>query len=188
MVEPISASIITHAAKEMTVKELSKEVIETGLKESALQEQLDIIKNNSLESLKAPNEAFSQRLKEYKPQVVINHEMGDFRVENVLRELKENYPEKDGYKIFPERSLCDKEGKIVKDTVSGEARRIDFLVGTDREIIKSIEVTSEKAPKEMQLAKEERIREQGGNYIRSPETGELIKFPLNIKTEIWRRA
>ncbi|WP_169703222.1 hypothetical protein [Candidatus Kuenenia stuttgartiensis] len=114
--------------------------------------------------------------------------MGDFREKNVFSELKENYPEKDGYKIFPERYLCDKEGKIVRDTVSREARRIDFLIGTDREIMKSIEVTSEKAPKEMQLAKEERIREQGGNYIRLPETGELIIFPSNIKTEIWRRA
>lgn len=188
MMEPISASAMAHAAKEMAVREIPKEATETGLKESVLSEQLDIIKNNSLESLKAQDEAFSQRLKEYKTQVEINYEMGDFREKNVFSELKENYPEKDGYKIFPERYLCDKEGKIVRDTVSREARRIDFLIGTDREIMKSIEVTSEKAPKEMQLAKEERIREQGGNYIRSPETGELIIFPSNIKTEIWRRA
>ena len=62
------------------------------------------------------------------------------------------------------------------------------MVEKDGIIVKSVEVTSETAPKDLQMAKEQRIRNEGGNYIKDRETGQLIKVPEHIKTELWRRA
>jgi hypothetical protein len=82
--------------------------------------------------------------------------------------------------------LRDKDGNIVKDPVTGEARRIDFTITKDKEVVKSIEVTSETAPKEAQIAKEDRIRNEGGNFIKNRDTGQLVEMPEEIKTEIRR--
>ncbi|EBK2060125.1 hypothetical protein AAL85_25410, partial [Salmonella enterica subsp. enterica serovar Typhi] len=76
----------------------------------------------------------------------------------------------------------------VKDVETGEARRVDFVVVKDGEVVRSIEVTSETASKDAQLAKEGRIREQGGEWIRNPETGELCRYGENVNTEVWRRV
>ena len=51
----------------------------------------------------------------------------------------------------------------------------------------SVEVTSKTAPKDAQSAKEERIRENGGNYVKDPETGEFIRMPDSVHTRIERR-
>ena len=56
--------------------------------------------------------------------------------------------------------MRDSEGKIVRDPETGEARRIDFVVVKDGQVVDSIEVTSETADKTGQTAKEERIRFQ----------------------------
>ncbi|MCF1492672.1 hypothetical protein GOZ83_06420 [Agrobacterium vitis] len=78
-----------------------------------------------------------------------------------------------GSRIFTQRYLRDANGKIVKDPVTGEGRRLDIVVvkggkGT------SYEITSQTAPKLLQLQKEGRILDAGGNYIRAPGTKELI--------------
>ena len=52
--------------------------------------------------------------------------------------------------------------------------------------MKSVEVTSEKAPKEAQTEKENSIREEGGNFIKDRDTGEVIEFSVNVETEIRR--
>jgi hypothetical protein len=112
---------------------------------------------------------------------------GAVREEVVSGELVRDYPAENGNHIEPECYLRDAEGHIVKDPEMGEARRIDFAVIKDGEVVKSVEVTSETADKTAQLAKEDRIREAGGNYIVDRRTGEIVPFAHNVKTEIWRR-
>jgi hypothetical protein len=106
-------------------------------------------------------------------------------VENDLRDL---YPENEGYTLLSETYLRDADGNIAKDPVTGEARRLDFVV-TDKDgsVIDSFEVTSETADKTEQSAKEFRIRNNGGEYIKVPD-GNLVHFPSNIETTIERRA
>ena len=96
------------------------------------------------------------------------------------------YPPEEGYEIISEAYLRDADGNIVKDPETGKARRIDFVVVKDGKVIDSIEVTSKTADKSDQLAKENRIREFGGNYIRD-NNGNLIKIPSSVQTRVERR-
>ena len=84
--------------------------------------------------------------------------------------------------------LRDKEGSVVHDPKTGEARRVDFVVIKDGEVVKSVEVTSETAPKTEQMDKEARIRYAGGNFIKDHGTGELVPFAPGVQTEVVRRT
>lgn len=108
------------------------------------------------------------------------------REKEVSDELKEKYQPENGFTIVPEAYLRDKEGKIVRDPESGEARRIDFVVVKDGSVVDSIEVTSKTADKTFQSDKEGRIRDAGGNYIRD-NNGDLAGFPSSVTTRIERR-
>lgn len=108
------------------------------------------------------------------------------REEEVANELQEKYPEEEGYEIISEGYLRDEEGKIVKDPVTGEARRIDFVVVKDGKVVDSIEVTSRTADKTDQMTKENRIRENGGNYVKDSK-GNLVEIPRDVRTRIERR-
>ena len=121
-----------------------------------------------------------------KPQVVQNKEDGCRREQEVEEELAEEYPEEEGYKVLPERDLLDKDGNPVKDPESGLGRRVDFVVTRNGEAVRSIEVTSPTAPKDAQLAKEDRVKDAGGTYVRDPDSGELIDVS-DTKTEVIRR-
>lgn len=117
-----------------------------------------------------------------------NKKEGCRREDEVGKELEDRYPESEGYKVIKEAYLRDKDGNIVRDPEPPyKARRIDFVVVKDGKVVDSIEVTSKTAPKEAQSAKEERIRENGGNYIKDPDTGELIRIPDSVHTRIERR-
>ena len=100
--------------------------------------------------------------------------------------MNEKYPPEKGYQVVSEAYLRDKDGNIVKDPISGTARRIDFVVVKDGKVVDSIEVTSKTADKTEQSAKEERIREAGGNYIRDND-GNLVEIPSYVQTHIERR-
>ena len=100
--------------------------------------------------------------------------------------MADQYPESQGYSIVSEAYLRDQDGNIVKDSVSGNARRIDFVVIKNGEVVDSIEVTSTTADKTAQTAKENRIREAGGTYIKSSD-GTLVRIPENVSTRIERR-
>lgn len=115
-----------------------------------------------------------------------NKQDGLRREVEVEEELKETYPPEEGYSIEQEVYLRDEDGRIVKDPVTGEARRIDFVVIKDGEVVDSIEVTSKTADKTSQSAKEERIRDIGGNYIKDSD-GNLVEIPANVQTRIERR-
>jgi len=128
-----------------------------------------------------------------KPQIVQNKEDGCRREEEAIDALKEQYPEEDGYRILRERDLVDSSGMPVKDPAPGdgkhaEGRRIDIVV-VDREgkVVDSIEVTSKTAPKDDQMAKEQRIRESGGTFVRDPDTGDLYDIS-QTPTRVERRA
>lgn len=108
------------------------------------------------------------------------------RERDVAKELSKEYPTEDGYSTVPEATLRDKDGNVVKDPVTGEARRIDFAVVKDGKVVDSVEVTSKTADKSAQSAKEERIREAGGNYIRD-NNGNLVEIPTEVRTRIERR-
>jgi len=121
-----------------------------------------------------------------KSQIEANRNDGAERELKAKGDIQKEFPEEKGYKIHSEVYLRDSEGRIVKDDETGSARRIDYLVSKDGEIVKSYEITSKSASKEAQIGKENRIRENGGNYIKDRETGRLMKIPENLKTEIRR--
>jgi len=102
-------------------------------------------------------------------------------------ELKDKYPESEGYTILKEVYLRDADGNIVKDPLTGEARRLDFVVvDKDGNVVDCIEVTSKTADKTAQEAKESRIKQNGGEYIKMPD-GSLTKIPDDVQTRIERR-
>ena len=109
------------------------------------------------------------------------------REDEVEQELKDKYPAEKGYEIISEAYLRDKDGNIVKDSVTGEARRIDFVIVKDGKVVDSVEVTSKTADKTEQSAKEQRIRDNGGNYVRD-SNGNLVEIPKEIQTRIERRV
>ena len=108
------------------------------------------------------------------------------REKKVAEEFKSKYSPEKRYQIVSEAYLRDKDGNIVKDIVTDETRRVDFIVVKDGKVIDSIEVTSKTADKTKQLAKEERIRDNGGNYIRD-NNGNLVEIPSTVHTHIERR-
>lgn len=119
-------------------------------------------------------------------QPIKNKIDGMAREEEVAKELEEKYPESEGYEILSEVYLRDKDGNIVRDPETGEARRIDFVVVKDGKVVDSVEVTSKTADKTVQSAKENRIREAGGNYVRD-NNGNLVEIPPDVTTRVERR-
>lgn len=119
-------------------------------------------------------------------QPIKNKQDGLAREKEVEEELKGKYPESEGYEILSEVYLRDKDGNIVRDPETGEARRIDFVVVKDGKVVDSVEVTSKTADKAEQSSKEARIREAGGNYVRD-DNGNLVEIPANVTTRIERR-
>lgn len=131
-------------------------------------------------------DSFSRCLDNFQEGILPNKEEGLRREAEVEEELEEKYPESDGYEVVSEAYLRDSNGKIVKDPDTGEARRIDFVVVKNGEVVDSIEVTSETADKTWQTAKEERIREAGGNFVRTSD-GSLARYSENMHTRIERK-
>ena len=120
-------------------------------------------------------------------EILIPNKKDGLRRENkVQSELQEKYPKSEGYKIESERLLRDSNGKKAIDPETGTGRRVDFVVDKDGNIVDSIEVTSKTADKTAQIAKETRIRENGGNYVKL-KNGDIVKIPENITTRIERR-
>ncbi|MCD7742138.1 MAG: hypothetical protein LUI06_08045 [Ruminococcus sp.] len=62
---------------------------------------------------------------------------------------------------------------------------VDFVVGKNGKIVDSVEITSLTADKTAQMAKEMRIRQNGGNYVRLSDKS-LVEIPSNIITRIVR--
>ena len=167
MIEKIAKEIIENEKNKFLKSPLAKKV-----------EKIEINENN----IKNYDRPIVNEVKE----AIKNKMDGLAREKEVFEELNSKYPPEKGYQIVSEVYLREKEGNIVKDTVTGEARRVDFMVVKDGKVIDSIEVTSKTADKSEQLAKEERIRDNGGNYIRD-NNGNLVEIPSTVHTHIERR-
>ena len=185
--DPLTAAIaeatVSKSLAEATVA--IAETAETLVGEQGLLQQMDSIRFGSVESLAARNEVALSEV----PQIEANRTSGAAREEAVRGELVREHPSEAGYHIESQCYLRDETGKIVVDRETGEGRRIDFAVfNKDGEVVKSVEVTSETADKRAQLAKEERIRDAGGNYVTDRRTSELSPFASGVKTEVVRRV
>ncbi|HEY9724426.1 MAG TPA: hypothetical protein V6D47_20655 [Oscillatoriaceae cyanobacterium] len=126
----------------------------------------------------------SKRLKEM-TLVERNHVLGFKREDTVLKRLQRALPND---WIYREQYLRDAKGQIVRDPMTGETRRIDFLVMSLDKVLDSIEVTGTKVDKTAQMAKEMRIRQAGGVYLRHPQTGKLLRVPARLQTRVVRIA
>lgn len=98
-------------------------------------------------------------------------------------ELETQFP---GASIQNEVYLRGANGKRAIDPFTGEARRIDSVVIQDGRVLDSVEVTSQTANKAAQIAKENRIRQNGGTFVRDRATGNLIDIS-QIPTRIVRK-
>lgn len=196
-VAEVAAESIAEAAveevAEATVDEISRA---TNLSEtlSAIQKEVPREIINERNDTLLQNEAFrteiasevSQNEAEVS-QIEANRRSGSAREGIVDGELVRECSPENGYSIERECYLRDAEGHIVKDLVTGEARRIDFAVIKDGEVVKSVEVTSPTADKIAQMAKENRIHDAGGNYIVDRSNGEIVPFAHGVETKIERR-
>jgi len=167
MIEKIAKEIIENEKNKFLKSPLAKKVEKTEINENNIKNYDRPIVNEVKEAIK-------------------NKMDGLAREKEVAEELESKYPPEKGYQIVSEAYLRDKDGNIVKDTVTGEARRVDFMVVKDGKVIDSIEVTSKTADKSEQSSKEERIRDNGGNYIRD-NNGNLVEIPSTVHTHIERR-
>jgi len=166
-----------------------KEVNETAskrLENSSLGKQLNPENNNS------PRENYDKPLgrsdvKDIASSAIQNKLDGCRREGEVADELAKKYLPENGYTIVREQYLRNKDGTIARDPQTGTARRIDFVVMKDGKVVDSVEVTSTTASKIGQSAKELRIRETGGNYVKG-SNGELVRVPNSVQTRIERRA
>ncbi|MCM1097244.1 MAG: hypothetical protein NC427_04175 [Ruminococcus flavefaciens] len=119
-------------------------------------------------------------------EILKNKQDGLDREKEVGEELEKQYPPEKGYQIIREAYLRNKDGDIVKDDKTDTARRIDYVVVKDGKVVDSIEVTSKTADKFEQTAKEDRIRDAGGNYVKD-KNGNLAEMPSTVHTRIERR-
>ncbi len=122
---------------------------------------------------------------DYSENLIPNKADGLRREETAQKQLNEKYPESEGYRIEGEKILRDSSGKKVIDPETGTGRRVDFVVDKNGKIVDSVEITSPTADKTAQMAKEMRIRQNGGNYVRLSDKS-LVEIPSNITTRIVR--
>ncbi len=122
---------------------------------------------------------------DYSENLIPNKADGLRREESAQKQISEQYPKSEGYRVEGEKLLRDSSGKKVIDPETGTGRRIDFVVDKNGKIVDSIEVTSSTADKTAQMAKEMRIRQNGGNYVRLSDKS-LVEIPSNIQTRILR--
>jgi|GEM_PF-5507941 len=116
-------------------------------------------------------------------QVVVNKGAGTAREVLVGQELRLQYPEA---AIQRETYLRLAEGEKALDPLTQTGRRIDWVVLQDGAVLDSVETTSMTANKAAQIAKEMRIRQAGGVFVRDRATGQLIDIS-QVPTRIVRK-
>lgn len=112
-----------------------------------------------------------------------NAAAGRAREKLVTAQKQKQYP---AASVQRELYLRDSAGNIVRDKVTGEARRVDIAAFEQGKVREVTEVTSKTADKTAQFAKEKRIRGQGGTYLRNRDTGNLVDASKK-KTNLERR-
>ena len=86
-------------------------------------------------------------------------------------------------KVQGQRALRTADGKKAVDPVTGKGRVVDHAVIKDGKA-STYETTSMGADKTGQMAKEQRILDNGGTFVRDKDTRELV--PVNGRSEIIR--
>jgi RHS repeat-associated protein len=115
-----------------------------------------------------------------KPRVRANARAGAGRESYVQGKLKGKFKDAS---VQREQYLRNADGTIAKDPLTGKGRRVDHVVIQGGKARYVVETTSKTANKSAQLAKEARIRANGGKYIRDRNTGDLIdisKTPTRV--------
>ena len=176
------AKEVAEAGTEKAVKEAAEAGAEKAAKEAAETGAKKVAKEVTETGVEKVTREVDEAV-----QIVKNKIDGTVREERVLEKLKMKYGDNN---IIREALIRDSSGVPIKDLLTNEARRLDFVVIEGKKVIQSIEVTSETASKTAQMAKEARILEQakkmGGAFIKHPVTGELIELGESIVTEIVR--
>ncbi|MCL1987754.1 MAG: hypothetical protein FWG64_07270 [Firmicutes bacterium] len=102
----------------------------------------------------------------------------------VENNLKEEYPETEGYQTQQNAYLLNENGNIVRDPVTYEAKQIDYVVAdSEGNIVDSVMAKSQAADNTTEFAKESRIREAGGNYIKLADD-KLVEIPNDLLTRL----
>ena len=115
-----------------------------------------------------------------KDQMKKNQADGKRREEQVQNDLKNENPDAS---VQREQYLRDENGQIVKDPLTGEARRVDHaVIDKEKASAQTVETTGTNVDKTKQLEKEQRIREQGGTYVRDRETRDVV--PVKDVSEV----
>ncbi len=117
-----------------------------------------------------------------KRDVKANKAAGDAREAKVQGKLESRFG-RDA--VQNELSLRNADGTLAKDPLTGEGRRVDHVVIQDGQGRFAVETTSKTADKSAQLAKESRIRSNGGAFVRDRSTGALIDLQ-NVPTRVIR--
>jgi hypothetical protein len=98
---------------------------------------------------------------------------GARRAEQGLKEVATANP---GKKVQPETYLRSADGKRAIDPQTGEMRRVDAAVIDQKsKTATTVEITGPNVDKTAQAAKEQRILDSGGTFVRDRTTGELCK-------------
>ncbi len=116
-------------------------------------------------------------------QLEQNSEDGSDRERRVQEKLERFFA---NASVQRERLLRTADGKKAIDPITGEGRRIDHVVIENGKVRYMVETTSKTASKGSQQFKEDRIRANGGVYIRDKSTRKLIDVSAVI-TRLFRR-
>jgi RHS repeat-associated protein len=81
-----------------------------------------------------------------------------------------------GRRTQSESTLRTSDGRKAIDPVTGKGRRVDEVVFDGKGGAKSHEITGPNVDKTAQAAKEQRILDNGGTYVRDRQTGDLCKI------------
>ena len=117
------------------------------------------------------------------PQIRINQFEGTRRETETLADLQAQYP---NARIQSQVYLRTEDGKRAVDPLTGEGRRLDFVVIEDGRVVDIVETTSQRALKDVQSRKEQRIRTASDVYIRDRQ-GKCLISVCDIETRFDRR-
>ncbi len=123
-------------------------------------------------------------LTKQEPAIKQHQREGARRERATQADLEQEHPQAS---VQRERLLRDAAGKKVRDPLTETGRRVDHVVIEQGEVTRSVETTSPTADKAAQIAKEQRVRQSGGNFVRDRQTGEVVAIKEGVTTEVVRR-
>lgn len=123
-----------------------------------------------------------RRLVGAREQIGINRETGDLRELEELAHLQKLYP---NATILRRKTLFDADRNKIIDSVDSKGRQLDFVVVENNKVLDVVETTGFAVPKSSQIAREDRIRTAGGQFVIGLDN-QLIHVPY--LSRVSRRA